>query len=109
MFAQAATANRKRKQAAQAILDRNAEIIHALHGKRSRFPSLLNSSDSTNGSCEMLRARLAKSGTILCYLLAALQKVRRQTEPTATELSLAQEAKDNMLSLALSQHPDVRP
>ncbi|DBA80157.1 TPA: hypothetical protein ACH3X2_007629 [Trebouxia sp. C0005] len=59
--------NRKRKLAVQAILDRNAEVIHALH---------------------------------------ALQRSRTDLDPSAVELSLAQEVKDNMLSLALAHPPN---
>ncbi|KAL0025435.1 hypothetical protein WJX79_010369 [Trebouxia sp. C0005] len=60
--------NRKRKLAVQAILDRNAEVIHALH---------------------------------------ALQRSRTDLDPSAVELSLAQEVKDNMLSLALAHPPNA--
>lgn len=93
-----ASVKRKRIDAVKAILNRNAQIIHALHGM------LILVAVSV---CSQLSGIVVRVMT--CARITALQRSRTDSnlKPSAGELALAQEAKQNMVSLALCHAPNV--
>lgn len=82
---------RKRRSAAQLLLDRNALLIHTLNGTQSLSVRAFG-----------IRARTANA-----QLVAELQKVRTEMEPTTAEFTLMQELKENTVSLTLHCTPQV--
>ena len=94
----------KRKQAVQLVLDRNAQIIHALHGTVVRRYSV-DVSSMTSQTIHKLCWGPQLTLHVVC--VAALQTNRVDPEPSTVEVALAQEATQNMVSLALYYTPNV--
>ena len=93
--------SRKRKQSVQAVLDRNAELIYALHSKLNDFGVSV---------CPHLLLRVTYTALYCAQRLnapAALQRSRTDLEASPVERILACEARDNMISLSLAHPPNV--